>query len=108
MHADILTSEEVSSFKRLDIYISVKERPMLPAAWVTEMFHLATRRCEEALRALEAQFEDVVTFRGHPYLRIMEEQTALIMKKGGLGAVAPVTYVGNPFLRRTGTLLIAP
>ena len=80
---------------------------MLPVTWLSEMFDIASRKAEDAIRRLETEFEDVLTFRGHPYLKLMEQQSAVIQKKGP-AAVPPVTFVGNPFLRRTGTLLVNP
>ena len=107
VHADILSTDEVQRYKSLGVYINFIERPMLPSAWLAEMFNIASRKTEDAIRKLETEFEDVVTFRGHPYLRLMEQQYAATQKKGPAG-LAPVAYVGNPFLRRTGTLLVNP
>jgi len=53
------------------------------------------------------EYEDVVTFRGHNYLRLISEQAAIVDKKGP-SVLEPVQYVGNPFLRRTGKLLVNP
>ena len=80
MHADILSTDEVQRYKSLGVYINFIERPMLPSAWLAEMFNIASRKTEDAIRKLETGFEDVVTFRGHPYLRLMEQQYAATQK----------------------------
>ena len=94
-------------FKALGGYINYANQPTMPAVWLEKMFHAASKKAEEAIKKLDEEYEDTVTFRGHPYLQLMEKQTAVIEEKG-LVNLHPVTYVGNPFLRRTGALLVNP
>lgn len=106
-HRDIFTAEEVSRLREMDSYIDYVQRPMLPESWVVEIFHLVTKATQDALKYLLDEYEDIVTFRGHNYGRMMGEQALLIQKKGP-NALEPIQYVGNPYLRRTGNLLVNP
>jgi hypothetical protein len=91
----------------MNCYIDFVQKPMLPDVWVCEIFHLVTNSTIEQLEHLFAEYEDIVTFRGHPYLKVIKEQSNTV-EKNGPGFLEPVQYVGNPFLRRTGKLLVNP
>ena len=106
-HRDVFTHDEISNLKKMSSYIDYVQRPMLPENWVCEIFNGVTHHTTEVLTQLVTDHEDVVTFRGHPYLRLMNEQAATVEKKGP-SVLEPVQYVGNPFLRRTGKLLVNP
>ncbi len=102
---NMFSQVELATYVSLGIYIDTRERPMLPLTWVLEMFKLASRFLEDKLTVLEEDYEDQVTFRGHLYRKVMKDQAAIIEKQG-IEALEPLSYVGNPFLRRTGKLLV--
>ena len=80
---------------------------MLPETWISAMFHKTTIILLDLLKKLVDEFEDIVTFRGHSYKRIIDEQL-IILETKELHVLEPVQYIGNPFLRRTGKLLVNP
>ena len=106
-HRDVFAYDEIAQLKSMDSYVDYVQRPMLPEQWVCEMFNAVTTFTAAVLQQLVDEYEDVVTFRGHNYLRLIGEQAAIVDKKGP-SVLEPVQYVGNPFLRRTGKLLVNP
>ena len=106
-HRNVFNQDEIARLKSMISYIDYVQRPLLPEMWVVEMFALVTKATKDSIKNLLDDYEDVVTFRGHNYGRMINEQAIVVHKKGP-GALEPVQYVGNPFLRRTGSLLVNP
>merc|ERR1711865_381355 len=61
------------------------------------MFHKTTIILLDLLKKLVDELEDIVTFRGHSYRRIIDEQL-IILETKELYVLEPVQYIGNPFL----------
>ena len=106
-HRNLFTNVDIMELRELGSYIDYVREPMLPEAWIVEMFHRTTKTLLDVLNNLVEEFEDIVTFRGHPYKRVVEEQLILLETKEP-HVLEPVQYIGNPYLRRTGKLLVNP
>ena len=70
--------------------------------WVKTMEENLRPVVKELLLELEDMHEDVLTFRGQKYLKYLKSH----IENPALVPGEPLIFAGNPYLRRTGTLLL--
>ena len=70
--------------------------------WVKAMEENLRPVVKELLLELEDMHEDVLTFRGQKYLKYLKSH----IENPALVPGEPLIFAGNPYLRRTGTLLV--
>ena len=115
--ASLLNHEDAQKLAELGCFISKTEMfGFTVSQWLAEMLRKVTVVCCERLEVLEMDYGDVLTLRGNPYLRSIEhdELQATQDRKDGSGNAnkldtalpLPLPYQGNPYLRRTGQLLL--
>ena len=99
----LFTEEQVEKLTALDVFIPKEDMYDASAlTWVQTMEENLRPVVKELILELKDYHEDTLTFRGQKYIKILKDQ----MENPSLLPGEPVLYSGNPYLRRTGKLLL--
>ena len=99
----LFTEEQVEKLTALDVFIPKEDMYDASAlTWVQTMEENLRPVVKELILDLKDHHDDTLTFRGQKYIKILKEQ----MENPSLLPGEPIMYSGNPYLRRTGKLLL--
>ena len=99
----LFESDQVNQLELLDVWIPKEDMYDASAlTWVKTMEENLRLVVRELLMNLKEHHDDTLTFRGQKYFKILKEH----IENPALVPGEPILYTGNPYLRRTGKLLL--
>ena len=100
---NLFESDQVNQLELLDVWIPKEDMYDASAlTWVKTMEENLRLVVRELLMNLKEHHDDTLTFRGQKYFKILKEH----IENPALVPGEPILYTGNPYLRRTGKLLL--
>ena len=99
----IFTKKQIDHLTQLDVWIPKEDMFEASAlTWVKAMEENLRPVAKELILELHDLHDDKITFRGQKYMKYLKSH----MENPALIPGEPLLFSGNPYLRRTGTLLV--
>ena len=99
----LFSKKQIDHLMQLDVWIPKEDMFEASAlTWVKAMEENLRPVAKELILELRDLHDDVITFRGQKYIKYLKSH----IENPSLIPGEPLLFAGNPYLRRTGTLLV--